>query len=59
MKYETPEIHPYRFITDIETDASTVTTVTVDTAAAIERKNAENEAAGKQSAAQEVFSFEF
>ena len=59
MKYEIPEIHPYRFITDIETDASTVTTVTTDVHAAISSINEANPAAGKQSAAQEVFSFQF
>lgn len=60
MIYETPEIHPYKFLTDIETSASTVETVNRDVHAAIAANNEARLAEGKDTAATgAIFSFEF
>ena len=59
MRYEKPEIHTYRFITGIETTASTIETVKQDIHAAISANNAARSESNKATEQQAIFSFEF
>ena len=59
MRYEKPEIHPYKFITDIETAASTIATVNQDIHAAISANNAARSESNKATEQQAIFSFQF